>query len=219
MPKRMFILILLSISALLVSCASRPYGHYKNNQMIGTVQSVDPESGSIEVHISEWHKRDVRGGVEDYGVFIPIEEADKLVMSHEDGSSADIDQLKVGQKVLVKPPKRIKDDSYEAKELVLLEMSYEEKYASFLSPSKSRLETTVMGGPGYKLTPEMEEQLMGLITNKNSMGFGGEFTKNHVVDFEKELGIEKYPVMLVFDHKQLLFKTYDIDELAVFLKK
>ena len=209
-------IIVLGISVLLVSCAGKPYGNYKDNQMIGTVHTVNSESGYVEVDISEWHKRDVRGDVDDYGVSLPIEAADGLVLKHEDGSPAEIDQLRIGQKVLVNPPIRDKDDPYQAEEIVLLEMTFEERFEDLISRRKGQYYTTVMEGNGDDITPEMKEKLMGLVSI-SPLSFGGEFPKNHVADYEKELEIDQYPVMLVFDHKGLVFKTYDVDELIDFL--
>ncbi|MCR2807993.1 hypothetical protein [Paenibacillus soyae] len=218
MSKKTALLILLAICMMLAAC-TRPYGHYKDDEMVGTISSINAQSRGIEVDISEWTKRDVRGGVNDYGVSILIEQMEDLAIRHEDGSEADFADLKVGQKVLVNPPRRDKQAAYQAEEVILLEMTYEEKYDSLLSPGKSRYETTVMSGKDNELTPEMREQLMGLLTSTNTnMSFGDVFPEHHIVDFEKELGIERYPVMLVFDHKQMLLKTYDVEELAEFLK-
>lgn len=113
-------LTILLISLFLTACGDKPYGHYEDDKMIGIVENVDAEKSQLVVDISEWHKRDVRGpGIDDYGVSIPIEITDDTVIRNNDGKSITIDNLKMGQKVLVNPPHE-NNSHYKAKEIVLL---------------------------------------------------------------------------------------------------
>lgn len=206
-------LIICNFCVVLAGCGTE-YGHYQDNKMIGTVQHVDLDQNVIEVDISEWSKRDIRGGIDDYGVVLSIEKTDQLVMLNEDGTLSDIDQLKLGQKVFINPPKTKNNSNYEAKEVILMEMTFKEKYKSLLSNSKKRYRTTVWETEQYPLQSETREKLMGLLS-KSPISFGT-YPGDYVVDFKKELEIERFPVMLVFDHKGLVYKTYDAAELAQF---
>lgn len=120
MPKKLTVLLLLLILCLIAAC-NKPYGHYKDDKMIGTVQRVEPDNNLLEVDISEWDKRDLSGGIPDYGVYITVEITDDLIIKNEDGTLSEIHQLKIGQKVLVNPPMSDEGDDYEAKEIILLE--------------------------------------------------------------------------------------------------
>ncbi|RIX50303.1 hypothetical protein D3P08_20860 [Paenibacillus nanensis] len=206
-------LIICFLWVVLAGCGTE-YGHYQDNNMIGTVQHVDLDQNVIEVDISEWSKRDIRGGIDDYGVALSIEQTDQLVIKNEDGTMSDIDQLKLGQKVLINPPKTKNNSNYEAREVMLMEMTFKEKYKTLLSNRKESYRTTVWETEEHPLQPETREKLMGLLS-ESPIGFGA-FPSGYVVDFKKELEIEQFPVMLVFDYKGLVFKTYDADELASF---
>ncbi|GBG08301.1 hypothetical protein PAT3040_02880 [Paenibacillus agaridevorans] len=208
----MYLLVFLLLA--LAACSGKPYGHYKDDEMIGKIGMVDIDNSVIEVDISEWHKRDIRGGIDDYGVYIKIDVTDHLIIKNEDGTLSEIHQLKIGQKVLVNPPKKVDNSDYEAKEIILQAMSYKEKYAQLLSGHKGRYLTTVFVKEGDSLPAATEDTLMGLLS-KSPINFGT-YPEDYVVDYKQELNIEKFPVMLVFDNKGLVFKTYDVDELVDF---
>jgi len=180
--------------------------------MIGKVQDIQLEDNLLEVDISEWHKRDVRGGVNDYGVSITLPITDELVIKNEDGTLSELSSIKTGQKVLINPPTDDIEGEYKAKEIILLDMTYEEKYDRLLSKNKDNYRTTVF--LGNTPSSELESKLMGLVSH-STINFA-DYPENYVVNYEKELDIEKYPVMLVFDTEKLVFKTYDVDELIEF---
>ena len=207
----LFLLSMLNLSA----CGNKPYGHYEDNKMIGIVQQIQPENNLFEVDISQWHKRDVRGSVNDYGVTITVPITDELVIKNEDGTLSDLSLIKIGQKVLVNPPKDVIEGEYKAKEVILLNMTYEEKYDRLLSKNKDKYLTTVFWGEMDTSSSELESKLIGLVSH-STINFSTYPEKNYVVNYEKELDIEKYPVMLVFDTEKLVFKTYDVDELIEF---
>jgi hypothetical protein len=185
--------------------------------MIGNIERVELENNVVEVDISEWSKRDIRGNVDDYGVTIPVKITDELMIKKEDGTLSNINSFEIGQKVLINPPKKSDDGiRYQAKEIILLEMSYEEKYKRLLSHQKGRYLTTVFVKEGDSLPAAMEDTLMGLLS-KSPINFGV-YQEDYIVDYQQELNIEKFPVILVFDNKGLVFKTYDVDELEAFFK-
>lgn len=197
---------------ILTACEPRPYGHYKDDEMIGKVYSVDLENNMLDVDISEWSKRHLRGDINSYGVSLMVTVTDDLVIKKEDGQQVEIDQVKLGQKVLVNPPKSVRDEHYEAEEVILLEMTYEEKFDQLLSDRNDRYRTTVFVVEGGWIPKVMEAKIR---ESGNPYGIGN-IPENYVVNYEAELDIEKYPVILVFDDKELVLKTYDVEEYVTF---
>ncbi|WP_156317643.1 hypothetical protein [Bacillus sp. CHD6a] len=45
------------------------------------------------------------------------------------------------------------------------------------------------------------------------------YEDEHVVDYKKELGVEHFPVMLVFNQEELVFKAYEVQDLYAFFKQ
>lgn len=210
--KKAFLLICLISLPALASCGSG--SEFSDDEMIGKVLSVDAERRLLEVDISEWYKRGEGRSRNDLGIVIPIEATEQLVIRTEDGSSIALDRVKIGQKVLVNPPKDKKEGDYAAREVVLLEMTYEEKYGKLLSQHANKYKTTVFTEEGAPLPSETRERLMDVVP-KSPISFGT-YPDNFVTDYITELGIEKFPVMLVFDHQELVLKTYDPEELLQF---
>lgn len=202
-----------------------PYGHYEDDKMIGTAQAVDKEKDILELDISEWRKRDWKGPditSEGYAYFADFSEDTSII--YEGGAKASIDDIKNGQKVLVNPP--AKGDEFEghADEIVLLDMTYKEKYGRLLSHIDG-FNIVVMYEYGNPPPPEMQEPLYEeastILSGTDHDVVGGyiEYNPNYVVDFKEELEIEQFPVIFVYDQEELLFKSYDTDELYEFLEK
>lgn len=209
---RILSLTILLASLLLTACEDKPYGHYEDDKMIGTVENVDMDHNLINVDISEWHKRDVRGGIDDYGVSISVEITDVSVIRHEDGRSEKLENIKPGQKVLVNPPRGNKSKTV-TEEFILLEMTYEEKYSRLLSHLEDKLRIVVMHEGNY---PEELDQRILRNMGQDTVGSWMEYDDNFFVDYKKELNIEHFPVILVFSSEELIFKTYDVEELYDF---
>src|SRR5690554_6560830 len=121
MTKKIIIILFFIAFIGLTACTNKPYGHYEDDQMIGTISKVDTDKSSLNVDISEWYKRDVRGDIDDYGVEVTVQITDDVVIKNEDDTLANIHHIKIGQKVLVNPPKRKSDREYTANEVILLE--------------------------------------------------------------------------------------------------
>ncbi|WP_047984343.1 hypothetical protein [Ornithinibacillus californiensis] len=222
--------MLFVIALFLVACNENaeegeeyPYGHYEDDKMIGDVREINKDEQIIEVDISEWEKRDRKGpGMTEEGYYYTAKITDGTTFAYEDGTEASIEALKKGQKVLVNPPR---GDSFEgeANEIILLEMTYEEKYWRLLAPSDG-FNIIVMYQPGERVPAEMEEPMYENVLNilegtEHSAGAGWvPYDKDYIVDFKEELDIEEFPVILVFNKEELLFKGYSLDELYTFLE-
>ncbi|MEA3319894.1 MAG: hypothetical protein U9Q88_07680 [Bacillota bacterium] len=220
-----FVLVFFSIS-LLTACGSNavggeenPNSHYDDEKMIGTVWNVSGDS--VEVDISEWEKRDRNGSNgtdEGYSYLAKITE--ETTIKYENGKEASLNDLRKGQKVLVNPPR---GESFEGKlkELVLLDMTFEEKYARFLSHVDG-YKLVVMYEEGAVLPLELQDPLYEKVldfTEEEVVATWIEYDKEYVVDYKKEFGVEQFPVILVFNREKLVFKTYEVEELYAFFEE
>ncbi|WP_422122295.1 hypothetical protein DHX103_10825 [Planococcus sp. X10-3] len=201
-----------------------PYGHYEDDKMIGTASSVNTTENIIEVDISEWSKRDWKGpNLTSEGYYYNARFSEETAITYENGAAASIDDIKNGQKVLVNPPADDDNSEAHADEIVLMDMTYEEKYWRLLSHIDG-FNIVVMYEYGDPPPPEMQEPLyensLAILegTEYDAVGAHIEYDSNYVVDFKEELDIEQFPVIFVFDQKEELFKGYTVDELYAFFE-
>ncbi|MDZ5472968.1 hypothetical protein SM124_14720 [Bacillus sp. 31A1R] len=220
MPRIILSLIFLLFTVLFISACAGDYGrHYVDDEMIGTVWEVK-KGEKIVVDISEWETRNSKGNKKDIAYPYAANIKEETVINHEDGTKASIEDIKKGQKVLVNPPRGNDFEGY-PEEIVLLEMTYEEKYARLLSHIDG-LNLVVMYEDEEKLPSELQEPIYENITNilknkdQRAVAAWMEYDEDYVVDFKEELGIERFPVMLVFNKEELVFKTYYVDDLYNF---
>lgn len=241
MRQKSFLLISLLIGMLAVSACGKgpvssgdtsshevkeyPYGHYEDDKMIGTASLANKEKNFIEIDISEWKKRDRKGpAITDEGYMYRASFSEDTVITYEDGKAATIDDIKNGQKVLVNPPANDDDSNAHANEIVLLDMSYEEKYRRLLSHIDG-FNIVVMYEYGNPPPPEMLEPLYEEAstilsgTNHDIVGAYIEYDPNYVIDFKEELEIEQFPVIFVYNQEELLFKSTNVDEVYEFLEE
>ena len=217
---------ILFISACSVSSGDNgeyPYGHFEDDKMIGNVWEVSRNTNSIVVDISYWEKRDSKGpnlNSEGYSYSAKLSKDTKI--KNEDGSKASIDDIKKGQKVLVNPPRGNEFEGY-ADEIVLLEMSYKEKYSRLLSHLDG-FNIVVMFEDGEKLPEEWQDSIYGEVlkvlegTEHKAVAAWVPYGENYVVDYKEELQIEQMPVILVFNQEKLLYKFYNVDDLYDYFK-
>ncbi|MBB6451661.1 hypothetical protein HNQ94_000082 [Salirhabdus euzebyi] len=231
MQQRISLLVIFLITLLFISACGKntgdngeyPYGHYKDDEMIGTVWEVNKNENSIVVDISEWEKRDRKGpDMTDEGYTYTAKLTKETLIEREDGTLASIDEIKKGQKVLVNPP-RGNDFKGIANEIILLEMSYEEKYARLLSHIDG-FNIVVMYKDGKTLPTEIQESVyenvMNILegTEHRAVAAWVPYDENYVLDYKEALDIEQFPVVLVFNQEELLFKAYNVDDLYDFFK-
>ncbi|WP_157998051.1 hypothetical protein [Ornithinibacillus scapharcae] len=226
----LFIIISLISMSFISACTNStevheeyPYGHYEDDKMIGTVSEVNKSENSIVVDISEWEKRGRKGpDMTDEGYSYTALITDKTLIKHENEKEAFIDDIKKGQKVLVNPP-RGNDFEGQPNQIILLEMSYEEKYARLLS-QKDGINIVIMYTNGTPLPEEMYEPLYDNVTKILE---GTEYSpsaswvlydENYIVDYKEEMEIKQFPAMLVFNEKELIFKDYSVEGLYEFLR-
>ena len=195
---------------------------YEDDKMIGTAGPPDKENKILGLDISEWEKRHDGPVTTDEGIGYDAFYDEETVVRNEDGTDASLDDIKFGQKVQVNPPR---GDSFEgyAEEIIILDMTYEEKYDQLLASSDG-YNIVIMYEYGERLPHEMQEPLFEEANNileetgKQANASWHEYDKDFVVDFKEELNIEQFPVILVFDRKDMLFKSNDVDEVYDFLR-
>ncbi|TWT08059.1 hypothetical protein FQV26_09685 [Planococcus sp. CPCC 101016] len=195
---------------------------YKDDKMIGVAQIFLEDEGILWINTSKWENRDnpnstVTEESQGYAAII----TENTVIKHEDGTKIPVKAIKEGQKVLINPP-RENDFKDQADEIVLLEMTYKEKYEQFLGGEG--LHISVIYEDPNNLPHEMQEPMFNKAhdiaakMDKSVSASWIEYNKNYVVDYKEEFEINHFPIILVFDEEKLLFKTYEVEELYGFLK-
>ncbi|MDQ0300433.1 hypothetical protein J2S78_002901 [Salibacterium salarium] len=212
--------ILIMSSLLITACQDtkntdeKSQEQYEDDKMIGLVREVDTENSVVTVDISRWEKRDRGNVTTDEGYGISAEITDETILQYEDTTEASLHDIKKGQKVLINPPK---EDGFKgvAEEFILLDMTSEEKYRGLLSHLEDTLNIVVMYEEGETPPPQMDEQLMEKIEQETVMTWRP-YQKDYVIDYKEELNIKKFPVILVFNSEELVFKTNKVEELYEF---
>lgn len=236
MRRKTFILILLLIGILVTSACGRggangsdaiAFGEegfqYEDDQMIGSVWVVNKKDHVIEMDISEWVKRDSDSETEEgYAYYAGVSE--ETALTYEDGTEASIDDIKNGQNILVNPPAKGDDFKGHADEIVILDMTYEQKYEKFLA-HRGGFNIVVMHESGTSPPDEMRDPLFenaGAIladTDQLVKASWIEYDPDFVVDYKEELDIEQFPVILVYGQEELLFKSTNVEEVYKFLEE
>ncbi len=148
--------------------------------------------------------------------------SDQTVIKDEEYNETSLEDIKRGQKVLVNPPR---DDSFEGhpNEIIFLEMTYEEKYSRLL-PHTDGMNIVIMYRENEPVPSELQETMyeraMNILEGTEYRATAGwvPYDNDYVVDFKEELDIEQFPVILVFDGKELIFKGYSDEDLYDFFR-
>ncbi|WP_096153276.1 MULTISPECIES: hypothetical protein [Bacillus] len=223
MKRRLLMLCLLMV---LPACSSnnagsdstyKPYGHYEDDKMIGFVWEVDDKESWVIVDISEWEKRKQGPNINSDGYSYQAFVSEDTIIKYENGDEANLHNLKKSQKVLVNPPNRNETYSGEATEIILLNMTYEEKFKRVLSHLEDKLNIVIIAEEGKPSTIELEDIISKI--NQETVGAYIPYDENYVVDYKEEFGIVKLPVILVTDHEKLLYKAYDVESVINFLNE
>ncbi|MCM3611653.1 hypothetical protein M4S82_10350 [Planococcus sp. MERTA32b] len=195
--------------------------HHKDDEMIGWV--VNTKDHVIEMEISEWKKRDSNSETEEgYAYYASFSE--ETAIAYEDGTEASVDDIKDGHNLMVFPPAKGNDFKGHADEIVILDMTYEQKYEKFLA-HRGGFNIVVMHESGTSLPDEMRDPLFenaGAILAETGQRVGTawiEYNPDYVVDYKEELDIEQFPVILVYSQEELLFKSTNVDEVYEFLEE
>lgn len=194
---------------------------YEDDKMVGTAGIFLENEEFLSVDITEWENRNAEGTTIDmaYGYNAIITK--NTVIKDEDGTAILPETIKEGQKVLINPPRK-NDFEGPADEIVVLDMTYEEKYDRFINGNG--LQISVIYDDGNKIPPEMQEPMFEKAshimseTEESVTTSWIEYNENYVVDFKQEFEVKEFPVILLFDEEKLLFKTFNVEELYDFLE-
>lgn len=188
---------------------------YNDHELIGTVADFLPDGQSFYVNHAEWLQRHTNGEGTDEGHGFHAIITEETVLKFENGEPAELKDFKPGQKIKVLPPTE-EDLPIEVDEITILEMSYEEKYERFLAHPGIDYRIVVLYEEGNTGGLDVEKIFGRLSEDLKLNAAQFPYPENEIVDYKKELGIEKLPVILVFDSKGLLFKTYEEKEVYEF---
>ncbi|CAM4161844.1 hypothetical protein L1N85_13465 [Paenibacillus alkaliterrae] len=210
--------LILAICLIITGCATKPYGHYKDDQMIGLVGSLNERDQIIDFDISEWTKRDERGpGMDDWGASYEARVLPSTKIRNEAGEQLQWADLKLGQKVQINPSKT-EEITDTPNELILIPMSEEEILGrmGLFAGGKGSYRTTIVYEKGVKQPYDaeyMEKEAPELF--EGGLSFL-EYNPNYVLDVKEALDIDKLPMFLVFDTEKLVLKTNKLEEVIAF---
>lgn len=187
--------------------------------MVGIVREVLPNENKLRVDISKWEKRDTNN-TEDIGYEYMTTITNDTNIHHEDGTKTTLEQIKLGQEVVVHPP-RGNDFEGTANEVILKNMSYNETFHRLFSRYEDRLNISVIYNPEQRLSEKWRNSIISQFEDQNispSPTIGWiPYEENHVAAYKKEFNIENFPVALVFNTEELVFQTDQVNELIDFL--
>ncbi|MGO4349927.1 hypothetical protein AB4Z45_31015 [Paenibacillus sp. MCAF9] len=214
------LILFLTVGMLLAGCSSKPYGHYRNDQMIGFINGLNDQEKKIEFDISEWTKRDEPGpAIEDWGVVYEAHVLPSTRINNEAGDKLKWEDLKQGQMVQINPS-RTEKITDTPDELIVLSMSNEQlfKRAGLLASKKGSYRTTVIyedgKGEPFDINDIEKEAIIMLNGGYSMMAYNS----NDVLDIKKMFNIEQFPVILVFNTEKLALKTDRLEDAVTFLK-
>lgn len=185
--------------------------------MVGTVDGVRTEKNELLLNVSDWMIEE-KGKQPFVGYSYLAQVTENTVIQMENGKKVRLDQIQKGQRVKVLVRKGEKEKGT-VKKITLLKMSRKEKLG-FLLPPEGSFNLVVMytgskdpgnefGNLGRKLDKPARDEIQSIIYRP--------YEASGVMDFKKAFTIRKFPAVLVFDQKGLVFKTYSFEKLHVFL--
>ncbi|GGD55278.1 hypothetical protein GCM10010911_11200 [Paenibacillus nasutitermitis] len=184
--------------------------------MVGFVSSIDLDNRNLTVDISEWEKRHTRGpDINDYGVELQVQLTPSVNIHKENGDSASASDLRVGQKVELKPA-HTKSSKEPPKEIIILTIRQEEalERLGLFARGKGSIHVTILGDES---SAPLNQKIMDQFLNEAGSGLQGGvssmmYQPEYIVDLKKIYGIQRFPTILLFDQEKLLLQTEDVGE-------
>jgi hypothetical protein len=109
---------------------------------------------------------------------------------------------------------------YTAKQIQIVQMTDEEYIARDYSQKEGQYSLQIFFGEAFdnqEMNAKLQQEVWKHIDMTNSKINSISFQKLATDRKEKLLGIEKYPIFILYDHEKLLLKTNNLDELVNFL--
>lgn len=185
--------------------------------MTGYVLQIETETNVISLNISDWVNRG-KTEVNDVMHSKRIIYNDDTMFQDEHGSIVRPEDFKIGEKlaVLLVPEAASSSDETVsiAQEIIQLTMSKEEKLNRFLAGSDN-FHTVVLYVEGIR-PPYDEMDFEQHVPESFSGGISWvPYIEGMAVDYKEELGLEKLPVILVFDRNELVFQAETMEQLKL----
>lgn len=185
--------------------------------MTGYLQHIDTKTRVFSLNISDWVNRG-KTEVNDMMHSKKITYNENTVFQDEYGSVVYIEDFKIGEKLAVLLTPGTTSSSIEkasaADKIIQLTMPKEEKLKRFLS-SSDNFHTVLLYEEGT--TPPYDE--MDFEKHVPESFSGGiswvPYLVGMAVDYKEELGLEKLPMILVFDRNGLVFQTETLEQLKL----
>ncbi|MFJ5624624.1 hypothetical protein ACIQD3_18270 [Peribacillus loiseleuriae] len=185
--------------------------------MTGHLLNIDTKKREISLDISKWGNRG-KTEVDDVMHSKIITYNENTVFQNEHGSDVHLKDFKKGEKLAVLETSDTTSSSNgtvsNANYIIQMTMSKEEKLDRFLAKGDN-LHTVVLYEEGT--TPPYDE--MDFEKHAPESFSGGiswvRYVEGLAVDYKEELGIEKLPLVMVFDRKGMVFKTASIKQLEL----
>lgn len=213
------LILLLTAGMLLAACSNKPYGHYRDDQMIGFIDTLNNQEQTVGFNISEWAKRDEPGpAIADWGASYEARVLPGTKITNEAGEKLGWEDLRHGQKVQINPPTTEKITET-PDELIILSMSNEELLAraGLLASQKGKYKTTVVHDKDMS-QPYPLEEIEKDARNVLNGGYGWmAYNPSYVMDVKKAFRLETLPIFLVFDTEKLVLKTERLEEVTAFI--
>lgn len=183
--------------------------------MTGMLLRIDTQKRELRLNISNWVNRG-KTEVDDMMHSITVTYNEKTIFQDEQGSVVHPEDFKIGEKLAVLPTSDTASSNRQtasvADEIIQLKMSKEEKLDRFLARGDN-FHTVVL----YEedTTPPYDEMDFNKYVPESFSGGISwiPYVKGLAVDYKKELGIEKLPVIIVFDRNGAVFQTDSMEQL------
>ncbi|KRE21306.1 hypothetical protein [Paenibacillus sp. Soil522] len=185
--------------------------------MTGYLLHIDTKTRVVSLNISKWVNRG-KTEVNDMMHSKKITYNENTIFQDKHGSVVHPGDFKIGEKLAVLPTTDAESSSDEtasvADKVIQLTMSKEEKLERFLA-SSDNFHTVVLYEEGT--TPPYDE--MDFEKHVPESFSGGiswvPYIEGLAVDYKEELGLEKLPMILVFDRNGLVFQTETLEQLKL----
>ncbi|MDQ8734220.1 hypothetical protein [Paenibacillus sp. LHD-38] len=185
--------------------------------MTGYLLHIDTKTRVVSLNISKWVNRG-KTKVNDMMHSKKITYNENTIFQDEHGSVVHPVDFKIGEKLAVLPTPDAASSSDEtvsvADKVIQLTMSKEEKLERFLA-SSDNFHTVVLYEEGT--TPPYDE--IDFEKHVPESFAGGiswvPYIEGLAVDYKEELGLEKLPMILVFDRNGLVFQTETLEQLKL----
>lgn len=186
--------------------------------MIVSVLGIDTEKSEVHLDIGDWVNRNNTTGERESIMHSQTVSFDETTVFDSENGPIDPKDLKKGQKLAVSPTPTSENErdrhAYKANRIVKVSMSKQERWKGFLSHGDG-FHTVVMYEEGTRPPyDELDFEKHVPISFKGGIRWKA-YEEGTVVNYKREFGFEKLPVILVFNKEGVVFQTDSMEELKI----